>query len=214
MHLNGSVGKLGAWFVKPKEQSYRGFFLYLHGNGGFADSEGHPTEQGTLEDGRVSWDWLNERAKKESAPMYVWGHSLGSGVAVQLTGQLSKEGNPPRGLILEAPFNNVSDAAQSHPLAMPFTVMPFFDDHMLHELNYAYRSDYWIKDVTCPVAILHDKSDTIVPFELGQKLCLAAKQHKVNVDCIDIDEQLNHKFIYKSKRFVSIIDEFERRTMK
>jgi fermentation-respiration switch protein FrsA (DUF1100 family) len=44
---------------------------------GFADSPGEPCEDGMVEDGHTMFKWIKERSGK--SPVFLWGHSLGSG---------------------------------------------------------------------------------------------------------------------------------------
>ncbi|ROK15674.1 Monoacylglycerol lipase ABHD12 [Anabarilius grahami] len=53
-------------------------FIYLHGNGGFGDSTGEPTEAGLSTDAVYLYDWV--KARSGNSLVCVWGHSLGSGL--------------------------------------------------------------------------------------------------------------------------------------
>ena len=57
---------------------------------GFGDSTGDPTEEGLIRDGRYLYDWLQNVTNGERK-IYIWGQSLGSGVACQLAARLSKD---------------------------------------------------------------------------------------------------------------------------
>ncbi|PFX27544.1 Monoacylglycerol lipase ABHD12 [Stylophora pistillata] len=176
-------------------------FLYFHGNGftrgtghrlglyklltsigyhvvtidyrGFGDSEGKPSENGLIEDGLAAWKWI--RSQSPEAPLYIWGHSLGSGVAGGVAKALCEEGSPPLGVILEAPFNNIWDGAVHHPITIPFRFLPYFNETVLDEVKEVFRTDKRLADVYCPILILHDRSDEIISFELGKKLYESAK---------------------------------------
>eukprot|EP00112_Aurelia_sp_Birch-Aquarium-sp1_P008060 Seg1882.12 transcript_id=Seg1882.12/GoldUCD/mRNA.D3Y31 product="Monoacylglycerol lipase ABHD12" protein_id=Seg1882.12/GoldUCD/D3Y31 len=157
-----------------------------------------------------AWFVESKAVMSKGYVLYLHGNG-GTRVAVQLARLLCQDDAPPDGLVLEAPFSNVYDAAMSHPFSKPYSLLPFYEDLMVKELKNAFRNDYWIQNVTSPILIMHDKSDNIVPFTLGQKLCLAAKEYSLDVECIYLDEQLSHKFIYKSKRLEEIITNFEKR---
>ena len=49
---------------------------------GFGDSESFPTEEGLVEDAKAAYRWMVENYV--AYPHYIWGHSLGSGVALQV----------------------------------------------------------------------------------------------------------------------------------
>ncbi|XP_013401901.1 monoacylglycerol lipase ABHD12 isoform X2 [Lingula anatina] len=93
---------------------------------GYADSEGpFPCEPGLIRDGKAAYKWIKERSK--NTPIFLWGHSLGAGVATQLAKELCSEGRAPKGMILESPFNNLREAASSHPLGLLWWFLPMFE---------------------------------------------------------------------------------------
>ena len=58
---------------------------------GFADSTGHPTEAGLITDARTVVSWLVEERGVAAHRIVLWGHSLGTGVATALAGELEGE---------------------------------------------------------------------------------------------------------------------------
>nr|CAD7448988.1 unnamed protein product [Timema bartmani] len=83
---------------------------------GYGDSTNEsPSEQGVVSDSLFVLSWTVERVK--GAPLFVWGHSLGTSVSSHSLDILSQKGLHPTGLILEAPFNNMRDEIREHPLA-------------------------------------------------------------------------------------------------
>lgn len=52
-----------------------------------------------------------------SARIFVWGHSLGTGVSTHALDDLGKKKVNVDGLILECPFNNIKDEISEHPTA-------------------------------------------------------------------------------------------------
>lgn len=114
--------------------------LYLHGNGsdrsqsielyevlreffhifaidyrGYADStaSSNMTESSVANDVVHIFKWLKERTK---AKIFIWGHSLGTGVATHVTANLKKDRITPMGVMLEAPFTSVIDVMKLHPI--------------------------------------------------------------------------------------------------
>lgn len=112
--------------------------IYLHGNGadrthaldlykilrkyfhifavdyrGYADSS-----RGEMRDDLIAQDvvevykWLREKSKSN---IFIWGHSLGTGVSTHVISNLSAQKYKPAGLILETPFTSVSDVIEDHP---------------------------------------------------------------------------------------------------
>ena len=60
------------------------------------------------------------RQKAPSKDVFVWGHSMGTGVASRTVAELSDGGRAPDGLVLESPFNNLRDVITHHPFRSVF----------------------------------------------------------------------------------------------
>jgi len=177
---------------------------------GFGDSEGKPSENGLIQDGVAAMNWI--RSQSPDVPVYIWGHSLGSGVAGGVAKILCDKGSPPSGIILEAPFNNVWEGAVKHPIAVPFSFLPYFNETVLDEVKEVFRTDKRLADVYCPILILHDRDDEIISFELGKKLYETAKSSRRPdadpIKFVEFNGNHGHKWIYQSKRLPGILREF------
>jgi len=84
-----------------------------------------------------------------------YGTSLGSGVAAQLALR-----HAPELLILDAPFNSMSDMARRH--------MPFLPTGLL--LKDKWKSDQALAQMDVPLIWIHGTQDKIVEIAQGQKL--------------------------------------------
>jgi uncharacterized protein len=169
--------KLIAWYVAPKGD--KPLVVYFHGNGdtlswrtnrdrllvadgtgllaisyrGFEGSSGNPSETGFHLDADAAYEFAASRVPSNS--IVLWGHSLGTGVAVQLAAERRV-----KALILEAPYTSVADIA-----AMRY---PFVPIRLL--LKDQFRSDLRISHVTAPVLVLHGELDDIIPIQYGRRL--------------------------------------------
>ena len=245
LQLSTETGdKLGAWLISPYNKQIierDAYILYLHGNGGsrgdshcvdlynklsrlgyhvlaidyrgFGDSEGSPTEAGLIEDAKIAFQLLAKRSSP--FPVYIWGHSLGSAVAVQLAAWLDSEHSPEdlrlSGVILEAPFNNIFDGIKYTPLAVPLvSVVPedLFESY-ISDVRDVFQSSYWIQQITSPLLILHDTSDGVIDISLGRKLYHAAKDvGLLNVKMVEFEENLGHFQIHASEKLRSVLSNF------
>merc|ERR1712131_169646 len=125
------------------------------------------------------YEWLRERVA--SKPLYIWGHSLGTGVATNLVRRLCDRGTPPKSLVLESPFTNIREEAKSHPFSIVYRYLPGFDWFFLDTISandIHFASDDNVNHISCPVLILHAEDDAVVPFSLGKKLYNIASQSK------------------------------------
>jgi fermentation-respiration switch protein FrsA (DUF1100 family) len=173
------------WQTPPRGD--RPVVIYFHGNGeivasraprhrqvaedgtgvvalsyrGYMGSTGTPTEEGVLRDAEAAWQFATSRWP--SSPVVLWGHSLGSGVAVGLAArhQVAK-------VILEAPFSSTVDVAA---LRFPFIPVQWL---MLDQ----FRSDQRIDAVHAPLLIMHGDQDWVIPIGLGERLFKLAHEPK------------------------------------
>ncbi|XP_033735748.1 lysophosphatidylserine lipase ABHD12-like [Pecten maximus] len=148
---------------------------------GFADSSGSPTEEGVVEDAFCMYKWVKEHCG--DSPIIIWGHSLGTGVATLLVRHLCYTKEKLAGLVLEAPFNNLRDAARKHPLSKPFRFLPWFERAFLDtaaQINISFESDKHITHITVPIMMVHSKDDGDVPIDLGMKLYEVALKNRPN----------------------------------
>ncbi|XP_016379184.1 monoacylglycerol lipase ABHD12-like [Sinocyclocheilus rhinocerous] len=182
---------------------------------GWGDSEGSPSEKGMTSDALFLYQWIKQRIGQK--PLYIWGHSLGTGVATNLVRRLCDRGTPPDSLILESPFTNIREEAKSHPFSMVYRYLPGFDWFFLDSItanDIRFASDENVNHISCPVLILHAEDDAVVPFQLGKKLYdLAAQSKSLNghkVQFIPFPSSLGyrHKFIYKSPQLPNILSDF------
>jgi len=128
---------------------------------GYMGSTGRPTEAGLLRDADAAYAFAAARAPAER--IVLWGHSLGSGVAVALAAR-----RPVGKLVLEAPFSSTADVAQRM-----FPLVPV--RRLMHD---QFRSDQRIGAVKASILILHGARDLIVPIGLGERLYRLAGEPK------------------------------------
>lgn len=83
---------------------------------GYGDSDHvSPTEEGVVLDAIAVFQYIRNLTAN---PIFVWGHSLGTGVATNMLSQLKHDPlTNPKGVILEAPFTNIRDEIRQHPFA-------------------------------------------------------------------------------------------------
>ncbi len=184
LHLNG-------WYV-PAENSQL-TVLFCHGNGGnimhrldsinifyklglncfifdyrgYGNSEGKPGEEGTYLDAEAAYEWLTKEKKISPNDIIIFGRSLGGSIATQLASKVQT-----RALIIESTFTSYVDIGRKFYPYMPVRLFARF----------GYRTMDYIKDVHCPVMIIHSRSDDIVPFEFGLELYEVANEPKEFVE--------------------------------
>ena len=130
---------------------------------GYGKSEGKPTEDGVLADARAARAWLAEKEGVAQSDVVLMGRSLGGALAVDLA---AKDGA--RALVLESTFSSVPDVAAYHYPWIPVRLV------LRTRLDAAAK----IGDYRGPLLQSHGDADSVVPYQLGQKLFEAAGEPK------------------------------------
>lgn len=226
-------------------------FVYMHGNSGnrgtshrlelyrrlqrndfhivtfdyrsYGDSSSlEPSETGLVNDSKHIYDWVKLRAGP--SPIFLWGHSLGSGISSHLLDILEGEQEEIRGLVLESPFNNMSDEIRSYPLAKIFKYLPWFDYFFIqpmYENGLRFETDAHLSKVQAPIMILHAEDDIVVPIDLGMKLydsiMKARLEHNSNSPLVfhpfSKNAGLGHKDIYRARELSMYVQDFVRESL-
>ncbi|GEM_PF-253117 len=170
--------------------------LFIFDYRGYGRSEGEVSESGTYSDARGALDYLRERGVAADT-VILFGHSLGSAVAVDLAAE-----NTVRGLILWSPFTSVADIARYHyPILGHFyTLLPWLP-------GIKYDSISKIGSVGSPLLIIHGHDDMLVPLSMGKKLYDEAKVEKKIVVLRGAD----HNRMSNGEEMLGAIDSFVRK---
>jgi len=122
-----------------------------------------PSEAMAYEDARAAWDWLAQQ--HPGLPRYVFGHSLGGAIAVQLASQVDDES----GVLVEGAFTSVPDVVSSFKWGwLPVGLL------ITQRFDAAARVD----KLGSPLLVVHGSADRLIPPELGRKLYERARDPK------------------------------------
>jgi hypothetical protein len=122
---------------------------------GYGESEGTPTEAGVYLDADAAYAFLRDSLRVPAERIVIFGHSLGSAVAVHLASRV-----PARGLILEGAFSSGPDIARRIYWFLPVRLV----------MRSRFDSEAKIPRVRGPKLFLHARQDEVIPFELGRRL--------------------------------------------
>ncbi|XP_077722163.1 lysophosphatidylserine lipase ABHD12 isoform X5 [Canis aureus] len=217
LYLHGNAGTRGGDHRVElyKVLSSLGYHVVTFDYRGWGDSVGTPSERGMTYDALHVFDWI--KARSGDNPVYIWGHSLGTGVATNLVRRLCERETPPDALILESPFTNIREEAKSHPFSVIYRYFPGFDWFFLDPITSSgikFANDENVKHISCSLLILHAEDDPVVPFQLGRKLYNIAapsrsfRDFKVQFIPFHSDLGYRHKYIYRSPELPRILREF------
>jgi alpha-beta hydrolase superfamily lysophospholipase len=122
-----------------------------------------PSESTACEDARAAWDWLRERHQGQSRLIY--GHSLGSAIAVQLAAEVDDEA----GVIVEGGFTSIPDV---------FSTFRFGWLPLGPLITQRFNAGQRIAEIGSPVLVVHGANDRMILPELGRALFERAREPK------------------------------------
>lgn len=183
---------LSAWVVPPAPARASGMWLLIcHGNlgnigfrqrpefyarmrdlgvallafdyRGFGESTGAPEEAGLYADSNASYDYLTRTLGVPSDHVVIFGHSLGSGVAIELASRV-----PAAGLIVEGAYTSVVDRGQELYPWLPVRLVA----------SQRFPSIARMPSIAMPTLFLHSPEDEVIPYAHGQRLFEAAREPK------------------------------------
>ena len=192
--LEGTAALRG-WLVGSDR--YRRSFLYYYGNAetvlesrgivewfaltfetnvlavdyrGYGFSDGAPTMDALADDGLRVYDAFMSRPGRSAGPVFLYGHSLGAGVAVHVAAR-----RPTAGVVLESPPTSAADVIPGwrrlYPWYMRWMIQVKPDRALIERHPQPVEE---IREVKAPLLILHGGKDDLIPQEFGRRMYEAA----------------------------------------
>jgi uncharacterized protein len=158
-NMNGSVFRISRW-------ADMGFNVLAVDYRGFGKStEILPSEQSAYDDARVA---LRELQRRESDPQrrFIYGHSLGGALAIDLAAGLRGSHADIAGLVIEATFTSIPSIVRE----MKWGWLPGLGLAVTQTFDSAAK----IGKVNAPLLILHGTADSVVPHTMADQLYAAA----------------------------------------
>jgi alpha-beta hydrolase superfamily lysophospholipase len=157
------------WDVRSSAQRMRrmhelGFAVLGIDYRGFGQStDTLPSETMAYEDARAAWDWL--ASQHPGVPRYLFGHSLGSAIAVQLASQVDDEA----GVLIEGSFTSLPDVVSSFRWGW-LPVGPL--------ITQRFDAGSRVGRLGSPLLVVHGDQDSLIPPQLGRALYERAREPK------------------------------------
>ena len=169
LYLHGVRWNLTGHLNRMSQLRRFGFSVFAIDYRGFGKSDGElPSEATVYEDARVAWQWLVEREPNASR-RFIYGHSLGGAVAIDLAAQLADGPASARGLIVESSFTSIPELVSDSGYGfLPWQLL----------ISQKFDSIAKIQQIRMPVLIVHGEEDRYVPAHLSSALYAAAPQPK------------------------------------
>ncbi|MGH7836147.1 MAG: alpha/beta hydrolase, partial [Candidatus Binatia bacterium] len=140
-----------------------GINIFIFDYRGYGRSNGKVSEAGTYTDGAAALSYLRSRKDVDPDSILFFGRSLGAAVAAEVATR-----GRCQGLILETPFSSIRDMARAAFPLLPIAGL----------LRTKYDTVEKVKNINCPLLVLHGDRDEIVPFSQGRKVFEAAPEPK------------------------------------
>jgi fermentation-respiration switch protein FrsA (DUF1100 family) len=161
LFFHGNAGNISHRLDSIRQFQDLGLSVLIIDYRGYGQSEGRTTETGIYRDADAAWRYLIEGRGIVASDIVIFGRSLGASVASRLAAQ-----QQPLALIVESSFTSVPDIAQD--------LYPWLPARWLSRLSHATR-DY-VRDVRCPVLVVHSRDDEIIPFHHGEAIFASANE--------------------------------------
>lgn len=163
-YLHGARWNLTGHLNRISQLRRFGYSVFAIDYRGFGRSDGDlPSEASVYEDARAGWQWVI-RQEPDPARRYIYGHSLGGAVAIDLAVHSAADAGA-RGLIIESSFTSL--AAMASELSNGWLPAGLL-------LSQKFDSIDKIRQVRMPVLIVHGAADRYVPARLSEALYTAA----------------------------------------
>ena len=156
LYLHGARRNVAGSAFRIRHMQELGFSVLAVDYRGFGQSTDElPSETMVYEDARAAWAFLDR--EHPGRDRYIFGHSLGGAIAVQLATEVTDS----KGLIVEGTFTSIPDVFQSFKWGwLPITPL----------ITQRFESADKIARVKTPVLVVHGSVDSLIRPELGRKL--------------------------------------------
>lgn len=167
LYLHGARYNVTGSAPRIRRMQELGFSVLAIDYRGFGKSTNElPSEASAYEDARAAWDWLAK--KYPDRPRYIFGHSLGGPIAINLATQVTDES----GTIVESTFTSIADVVASSQWGwMPVSLL----------ITQRFEAINKVDKIGSPLLVVHGGEDHLILPDLGRKLYAAAAAPKLFV---------------------------------
>jgi len=168
LYLHGNGSNVGANVEHANRFHRLGFSVFPIDYRGYGKSQGDfPSESRVYEDAEVAWDYLVKQRGIHPNQIYIYGHSLGGAIAIDLAVRHPEAA----GLIVEGSFTSVGAMVDFQK-----GLFWMFPTNFL--LTQRFDSLSKVDRLQMPVLFIHGTADSVVPAQMSKKLFDAAPEPK------------------------------------
>ena len=160
LYLHGARWNVAGSAPRIRRMHELGFSVLAVDYRGFGKSTpGLPSEDMAYEDAKAAWEWLAKRYPQRQR--YIFGHSLGGAIAIDLAAQVGDE----QGTIVEGTFTSIPDVASSMKWGwLPIGLL----------ITQRFESVRKVGKIGSPLLVVHGANDNLIRSDLGRRLYEAA----------------------------------------
>lgn len=167
LYLHGNGVNIGANVEHANRFHQLGLSVLLIDYRGYGRSKGDfPHEQQVYQDAAASWQYLIRERQVAPHRLFIFGHSMGGAIAVELARQQPDAA----GLIVQSSFTSIRDMVDRNPVYRIFPI-----DLLLTQQFDSIRKVPWLQ---VPTLFIHGLADAEVPAQMSEALHAAAPQPK------------------------------------
>ena len=166
LYLHGNDGNVSTSMGEIAPLRELGYAVFMPDYRGYGESEGRfPSEKTVYEDAEAAWTYLVEQRGFRPAKLYIYGHSLGGAIAIELALHHPEAA----GLIVESGFTSIREMAK---LRKRYALLP------MQLLSQRFDSIQKVSKLRLPVLYIHGTADEVVPYAMGEQLFRASGGRK------------------------------------
>lgn len=187
---HGNNGNIANRIEVAEIYHHLGFNVLLFDYRGFGRSTGRPNEKGTYRDADAAWRYVTDERGIPPERIVISGKSLGGPIAAWCASQ-----HTPAVLIIESTFTSMH--------AIGIKLYPWLPVRAL--LSFSYNTREHIRNVKCPILIVHSSEDQLIPVSHGESLYNSAPGPK---EFLMIKGPHNNGYLVTGAEYVRGIENF------
>lgn len=164
LYLHGARFNVVGSAFRMRRMQELGFSVLAVDYRGFGKSTATlPSETLAYEDARAAWEWLGRQYPDR--PRYIFGHSLGGAIAIDLAAAVTDES----GTLVEGTFTSIPDVVSSYKWGW-LAFKPL--------ITQRFEAVQRVSRVGSPLLVVHGSDDRTIAPDLGHRLYEAATGSK------------------------------------
>jgi hypothetical protein len=170
MSFHGNA-EIAAWSVPWAREVARrtGYTVVLPEYRGYAGLPGSPNYDCSRRDAHAAYSAVIPSDRRVPGAVALFGHSLGTAVAVELADDLTRAGTPPRSLVLQSPFTSARAMAR-------IVVSEGAERWWMRISRVHFDTEALVAELDIPVWVAHGERDLIIPVRMGRQVHARARR--------------------------------------